>query len=307
MGRVAFLFSGQGAQFPGMAKEFYENSANVRELFDAAEAIRPGTLRQCFEGTPEELKQTENTQPCLYLADFAAAIAACEAGIDADAAAGFSLGELPALAFAGAYDPLDGFRLVCERGKIMAKYASKVKASMTAVLKLPHETVEAVCAEFSGVWPVNYNTPEQLVVSGLDEQLKLFEEKIREKGGRCVPLAVGGGFHSPLMDGAATEFEQILETYKIDTPVLQCFSNCTGAPYEGNPKALLSRQINHPVRWQQTIAAMLTDGVTVFIETGVGSVLTKMVQRMAPEAACRSVQTPREIETVLEELNDVTE
>ncbi|HOP11080.1 MAG TPA: ACP S-malonyltransferase [Oscillospiraceae bacterium] len=302
MGRIAFLFSGQGAQFPGMAKEFYESSRNVRELFDAAEEIHPGTLKQCFSGTPQELKQTENTQPCLYLADFAAAIAACEAGIDPDAAAGFSLGELPALAFAGAFDPLDGFRLVCERGRIMAKYADAVKASMMAVVKLPHETVEAVCAEFDGVWPVNYNTPEQLVVSGFDCQLKTFEEKIREKGGRCIPLAVGGGFHSPLMDGAATEFEQILEKYQIRTPVLQCYTNSTGALYESNPKALLSRQINHPVRWQQTVAAMLADGVTVFIETGVGSVLTKMVQRMAPEAVCRSVQTPREIELVMEEL-----
>ncbi len=302
MGGIAFLFSGQGAQYPGMAKEFYQSSESVRELVDAAEAIRPGTLKQCFEGTLEELKQTENTQPCLYLADFAAAIAACEAGIDADMAAGFSLGELPALAFSGAFDPLDGFRLVCERGKIMAKYASKVKASMTAVVKLPHETVEAICAEFDGVWPVNYNTPEQLVVSGLDEQLKPFEEKIREKGGRCVPLAVGGGFHSPLMDGAAEEFAQVLEKYQIQAPVLQCFSNCNGAPYTDNPKTLLSRQINYPVRWQQTISAMLADGVTVFIETGVGSVLTKMVQRMAPEAICRSVQNPREIELVLEEL-----
>ncbi|HNX13621.1 MAG TPA: ACP S-malonyltransferase [Oscillospiraceae bacterium] len=302
MGRIAFLFSGQGAQFPGMAKEFYETGAIVRELFDAAEVIRPGTLRQCFEGTPEELKQTENTQPCLYLADFAAAIAAREAGIKPDTAAGFSLGELPALAFAGAFDPLDGFRLVCERGRIMAKYASKIKASMMAVVKLPHETVESVCAEFDGVWPVNYNTPEQLVVSGLDEQLKLFEEKIREKGGRCVPLAVGGGFHSPLMDGAAEEFEKALEKYEIRTPVLQCYTNCTGEPYTKNPKYLLNRQINHPVRWQQTVSAMLADGVTVFIETGVGSVLTKMVQRMAPGAVWRSVQTPREIELVLEEL-----
>jgi len=303
MGRIAFLFSGQGAQFPGMAKDFYQSNQSVRELFDAAEAIRPDTLRQCFEGTPEELKQTENTQPCLYLADFAAAIAAREAGIKPDTAAGFSLGELPALAFAGAYDPLDGFRLVCERGRIMAKYASKVKASMMAVVKLPHETVEAVCAEFDGVWPVNYNTPEQLVVSGLDEQLKPFEEKIREKGGRCVPLAVGGGFHSPLMDGAAKEFEQILEEYDIKTPVLQCWANCSGEPYSGNPKSLLSRQINHPVRWQQTVSTMLADEVTVFIETGVGAVLTKMVQRMAPDAVCRSVQTPREIELVLEELS----
>ncbi len=302
MGRIAFLFSGQGAQFPGMAKEFYQSSQSVRELFDTAEEFRPGTLLQCFEGTPEELRQTENTQPCLYLADLAAAIVAREAGIDANTAAGFSLGELPALAFAGAFDPLDGFRLVCERGRIMAEYAGKVKASMMAVVKLPHETVEAVCAGFDGVWPVNYNTPEQLVVSGLDEQLKPFEERIREKGGRCIPLAVGGGFHSPLMDGAVKEFEQVLEKYEIKTPVLQCWANCIGEPYTGNPKALLSRQINHPVRWRQTVSAMLADGVTVFIETGVGAVLTKMVQRMAPEALCRSVQTPREIELVLEEL-----
>ena len=142
MGKTAFLFSGQGAQHVGMGKELYEAYPSVRALFDAAEEYRPGTLHQMFEGSEEALQQTENTQPCLYLADIAAALALRECGLVPEAVAGFSLGELPALAFAGAYDALTGFRLACARGSYMAAAASQHDATMAAVVKLSDETVE---------------------------------------------------------------------------------------------------------------------------------------------------------------------
>lgn len=166
MGKTAFLFSGQGAQRAGMGKEFYEHFTSVRALFDAAEELRPGTLQQMFAGSDDELRQTENTQPCLYLADLAAAYALRDSGLQPEAVAGFSLGEIPALAFAGAYDALTGFRLACARGASMARAGKNVNASMAAIVKLPDETVERLCAAYDHVWPVNYNCDGQIAVSG---------------------------------------------------------------------------------------------------------------------------------------------
>ena len=183
MGKIAFVFSGQGAQKAGMGKDFYENNASVKELFARAEEIRPGTLQQCFEGTAEELKITENTQPCLYLADIAAAIALREEGIVPEAVAGFSLGEIPALAFAGAYSPEDGFRLACARGAAMGKAAKEHPASMVAVMKMENAQVEALAEKYPNVFPVNYNGPGQLVVAGKKDELDSFGKDVKEAGG----------------------------------------------------------------------------------------------------------------------------
>lgn len=302
MGKIAFVFSGQGAQKAGMGKAFYEAGEAVHGLFDGAEALRTGTLKQCFEGTAEELKETQNTQPCLYLADLAAAIAVSEAGITPEGAAGFSLGELPALAFAGAYSYLDGFRLACARGKAMAKAAAEHPASMLAVMKLENSKVEEVCKQFKQVYPVNYNAPGQLVVAGAKEEMDAFSKAVREAGGRGLPVAVGGGFHSPFMDEASKEFAEAAKTFDLKKPAIPVYSNFTTEPYTENVRELMEQQINHSLRWQESIERMAADGFDTFIEVGVGDTLKKLIKRILPDAKVYNVSNMEEIAKVKEEL-----
>lgn len=279
MGKIAFLFSGQGAQRVGMGKEFYDKFASVRELFDRAEAYRPGTLYQLFEGSEEELQRTENTQPCLYLADLAAALALKDSGVQADAVAGFSLGELPALAFGGAYDYLTGFQMACERGKFMAVAGETVNAGMAAIVKLPDEKVEELCKKYAQVFPVNYNCDGQLTVSGAHDELEQFYADVAAAGGRSMPLKVSGGFHSPFMDGAADSFGTYLQRMEFSKPQLPVWSNRTAQPYGEDVRTLLTEQINHPVRWKNIMCSLQEQGFDTFIECGVGGVLRRLATK----------------------------
>ncbi len=303
MERIAFVFSGQGAQHPGMGSDFYTHSAAAKALYDAAEVCRPGTAAQSFSGTSEELKQTENTQPCLYLADLSAALALTEAGITAVAAAGFSLGELPALAFAGAFgeDFVSGFAVTAKRGALMGAAASE-NTAMAAVLKLDNKTVEDLCARYAHLTPVNYNAPGQLVISGDKIELESAAKEIKALGGRAVPLAVSGAFHSPYMDDAAKAFAVYLETVPFSAPRIPVYANATAAPYEDDVRSTLSRQMNHPVLWEQTVRNMVSDGITVFIECGVGNTLTKLIAKVAPEVKVFSAETVEDITNIKEDL-----
>ena len=302
MGKIAFVFSGQGAQKAGMGKDFYENNESVKELFARAEEIRPGTLQQCFEGTAEELKITENTQPCLYLADIAAAIALREEGIVPEAVAGFSLGEIPALAFAGAYSPEDGFRLACARGAAMGKAAKEHPASMVAVMKMENAQVEALAEKYPNVFPVNYNGPGQLVVAGKKDELDSFGKDVKEAGGRCLPVAVGGGFHSPFMDEASQEFAEALKAVDVKQPEMTVYSNYTTKPYTAEVRDLMEKQINHSLRWQESIENMAADGFDTFIEVGVGTTLKKLISRILPDSKVYAVSNMEEARQVAEEV-----
>jgi len=290
MGNIAFVFSGQGAQYTGMGRELYEKSPAARAIFDSAERIRPGTIEQCFSGSAGDLARTENTQPCVYCVDLAAAAALKEAGVVADKLAGFSLGELAALAFSGAVTYEDGFRLVCERAKLMQEASECADAGMVAVLKLSDEDVTALCSGYENVFPVNFNCDGQVVVAGLKDELESFTLRVRDSGGRAMPLKVGGGFHSPFMAGAAKGFFETLGRFGIGRPEIPLYSNVTAKPYEGDVRDLLVKQICSPVLWRAVIENMILAGADTFIEVGPGKTLCGLVSRISDKVRAFNVE-----------------
>lgn len=289
MGKIAFVFSGQGAQYPGMGKDFYQNNAAVKDFFDAAEALRPGTLKMMFEGTSKELSQTKNTQPSVYLVDMAAAIVMREQGVQPQAVAGFSLGEVAAAAFGGYFSALDGFSLVLKRANLMENALEHAQTGMAAVLKLSNLTVETLCRQIENLYPVNYNCPGQLVVAGKKSALTALKSAVEAEKGRLVPLAVSGAFHSPYMRQAAGEFARELQDFPFSEGEIPVYSNTTARPYE-NPKEQLARQIESPVLWENTIRNMAADGFDTFIEVGPGKTLCGLIVKTCPQATVYHVE-----------------
>ena len=291
MGKIAFVFSGQGAQYPGMGKELCEISAAAAEVFRLADELRPGTSAQCFGASQEELSQTINTQPCLYCMDLAAAEALREKGVVPQMAAGFSLGEIAALTFTGALTPKDGFSLVCHRARLMSEAAGKTGGGMAAVLKLSPESVEELCREFPGVYPVNYNSPGQIAVAGEETALDGFCDRAREAGARVVTLSVIGAFHSPYRDEAAKGLGEYLKTVPVSLPDIPLYSNWTGEKYSGeNLKTAVEMQVNHPVRWQTIVEKMAAEGVDTFVEVGAGKTLCGLIKKTVKNARVYHVE-----------------
>lgn len=290
MDKIAFVFAGQGAQYIGMGKSLYEFSPSAKKLYDYAESFRNGTKAQSFSGDEAELKLTKNAQPCLYLVDLAAALALNEQGVFADCVAGFSLGEIAALAYAGAYTYEDGFKIVCQRGEFMAQAAELVETSMMAILKLDSETVKELCEKAYDVYPVNFNSPGQTVVAGTKPGLEKLKEVLKEYPCKAVDLPVSGGFHSLFMDTAAASFANALESYSINSPKIPVYANVTSLPYDNKVKETMTRQINNPVLWQKTIENMLENGVSTFIEVGAGKVLSGLIKKISSDAIVYNVE-----------------
>lgn len=286
--KLAFLFAGQGAQAPGMGLSLYENSAAAKNLLNALEQVRPGTLATCFSGPKEELNQTLHTQPCLYAVDLATALALREQGFAPHMAAGFSLGEWPALAFAGAFSHTEGFLLVCERARLMAEAAEQHPGAMAALL-LPIEQAEALCQQ-AGVWAVNYNAPGQTVAAGSLENIESLEALARSQGGRAIRLAVSGAFHCPFMEIPAQRLLQLLQKTQWQQPGIPVYANKTARPYQNNLPELLSGQTSSPVRWEQTVRQMGEAGADVFVELGPGKVLSGLLRRILPDVTILHVE-----------------
>ena len=284
----AYIFPGQGSQFPGMGKALYERSAEAREMMDRANEILGFPITDIMFGeSAEDLKATRVTQPAIFI--HSVVLALCS-GLETPAmVAGHSLGEFSALAAAGAMSFEDALKLVAVRASAMQKCCEKVPGSMAAIIKLPTETIEEVCASCAGlVIPANYNCDGQVVISGEAEAVAEACKKMMEAGAkRALPLPVSGAFHSPLMEPARIELAEAIDKTPFQAPACPVYQNVTALPatYPDVIKANLLKQLTSPVRWTQTVQNMVADGADYFLEIGPGTVLQGLVGRIAPDVA----------------------
>lgn len=280
----AYVFPGQGAQFPGMGKELYNSSSVAKSLFDKANDILGFSITDImFDGTDEDLRQTKVTQPAVFL--HSVIYAKTIESFKPDMTAGHSLGEFSALVAAGALSFEDGLKLVSKRAMAMQKACEKQPSTMAAVLGLEDSVVEDICKKVNGVIvPANYNCPGQLVVSGsveaIDAAIPMFEEAGAK---RALKLAVGGAFHSPLMEPAKIELAAAIEATPFSNPICPIYQNVTAKAETdaATIKSNLVKQLTSPVRWTQCTQAMIADGATVFTEVGPGTVLKGLVKKIA--------------------------
>lgn len=282
--KKAYVFPGQGSQFPGMAKELYEGNAKGKELLEKANDILGFRITDImFEGSADDLKATRVTQPAIFL--HSVVLAKCYEGFRPDMVAGHSLGEFSALAAAEAISFEDALRLVYIRATQMQLCCEKVPGTMAAIVGLPDEKVEEVCASCDGlVIPANYNCGGQVVISGEKGAVEQACAKAKEAGARrALPLAVSGAFHSPLMEPARVELGKAIEETRIVTPICPVYQNVT-AQAVTDPETIkknLLAQLTSPVRWTQSVRNMLADGADYFMEIGPGTVLQGLVKRIS--------------------------
>lgn len=307
MGSVAFLFAGQGAQHPAMGVDLIEASPAAAEVFAIADEVRPETSEQCRSASKEELSQTENTQPCVFVHDLAVAAALRERGVVPAACAGFSLGEVAALTFAGTFDTRAGFELVCERAALMAAAAERHPGGMRVVIKLDAAQVEGLAKQAGeDCWPVNYNSPQQTVVAGAPDALQTLDVLVKEAGGRAMKVAVSGAFHSPYMAEATCGLAAYIEAGHAPSPLLiPVMANMTAAPYPADPQAaseVLANQVSHAVRWVDTLHALQDQGIDTFIEVGPGKTLSGLVKRTLSDVRVYSCETAEQVAAIADEL-----
>ncbi len=283
-GMVSLIFPGQGSQHTGMGRRLFEAGAAAADVFRRAdEALGFSLSGICFEGPREKLNATEYCQPAVYTTSYACFVALRDTvpRLRPAMLAGHSLGELTALAVSGCFSFEQGLRLVYKRGRLMARAGKKRKGTMCAVIGMKMEKLEEICAEY-GLTPANLNCPGQVVVSGTVENIERAGVRIKSAGGKVIPLTVSGAFHSPAMREAAAGFAKELEEADFGRPEVPVLSNVTAGLYGGaeDVRRRLVEQLYSPVRWHESVLRMIGEGSDVFIETGPGRVLSKLVSRI---------------------------
>ena len=293
-----FLFPGQGSQYVGMGKTFFDAYASVRRLFEEASDVTGMNLaRLCFEGPEPELIQTGNVQPAITLVDLACFEALREEGVTMAAAAGHSLGEYAALCAAGVFSFADAMRLVQRRGRAMQQAAERHPGSMVAVFGLDVDTLSSICGEIAVIGSVevaNQNSPGQVALTGEKEALKRASELAKQRGAKLtVPLKVSGAWHSRFMAEAQAPMREALDQVQLRSPSVPVIANVSGRPHEDQPAAIRSAlvdQIVNPVLWARSMASLVESGHRVFVEVGPGKVLSGLMKDISREAKAYMVQ-----------------
>jgi len=319
MGKIACLFPGQGSQSVGMGRVLYDELETAAGTFERIDAIAGRSLSKlCFDGPAEELKRTINTQPTIMAVSLAAWQCYKEkGGPSPDYVAGHSLGEISALVAAGSLNLEDAVKLVEKRASLMEECP---RGAMAAVLKLAPEALADIAAsaiaelkaggasdDEATVVLANYNTREQLVISGSPEAVALASKKVKEHGGKAIPLPVGGAFHSPLMSSAAAEFGKVLAGCQLADAAVEVVQNFDASPAKAAAtlKQKLEKQMESPVRWYESIELMVAGGVDTFVEIGPGAVLTGLVKKISPDVRTFNISDVESLTTTIAELKQL--